>query len=230
MVKTSARIDSKTIERFVIMCISSSCASPHSHSRVTHPVTLTSELSKHSSEGLQRSGLRLLRLLHVELLGYLHTNQGGRGGPPLPVLLHEYPENPSFRSDRKLAGGVNRLENSVICRQREVSIYCHQFEFLRIRSRAGGGIWVRSSIGRLRGNHLCLRLNLTRRINLEELIGPILGPEIHAVLSFVFMIRPRTQPLLIDVVEHLFQRYPILVTLAHRFLSKRWHRKIRNDK
>src|SRR6267143_1310982 len=230
MVKTSARIDSKTIERFVIICISSSCASPHSHLRLTHRVTLTPELSKHSSEGLQRSELRLLRLLHVELLGCLHTNQRCRGGPPFPVLLDEYPENPRFRSDRKLAGGVNRLENSVICRQREVSVYCHQFEFLRIRSRTGGGIRVRSSIGQLRGNHLCLGLNLTRRIDLEELIGPILGPEIHAVLSFVFMIRPRTKPLLIDVVEHLFQRCPILVTLAHCVLSKRWRRKVRNDK
>src|SRR6266852_6884737 len=168
--------------------------------------------------------------LHVELLGCLHSNQRCRGGPPLPVLLGEYPENQRFRSNRKLAGGVNRLKNSVICRQRDVSVYCYQLEFLRIRPRPRSRIWVSSSIGRLRSNHLRLGLNLTRRIYFEELIGPIVGPEIHAVLSFVFMIRPRTQPLLIDVFEHLFQRYPILVTLADCFLSKRWRRKDRNDK
>src|SRR2546430_15345563 len=109
MVKTSARIDSKTIERFVIVCTSSSCASPPSHPRLTHRVTLTPELSKHSSEGLQPSELRLLRLLHVELPGCLHTNQRCRGGPPLPVLLHQYPGDPRPPTYLELARGVHRL-------------------------------------------------------------------------------------------------------------------------
>src|ERR1700730_6456038 len=102
MVKTNARIDSREIERFVIVCVPSSCASLHS-----------------------LIGFRLPWPLHVELLGGFHAYQRCRGRPPFPVLLDEYSENPRFRSDGKLAGVINRLKNSVICRQGDISVYRH---------------------------------------------------------------------------------------------------------
>jgi hypothetical protein len=82
------------------------------------------------------------------------------------------------------------------------------------RSRIGVG----GCASRLRSNHFCLGLNLTVRIYLEELIRSILRPEINTILLLGLMVWPRTQPLLIDVFQHLFQIGLAFVTF-HRLLS-----------
>src|SRR6266853_3386823 len=201
MVKKNARIDSRMTDRLAIVFTSS----------------LSKKLSQFPSNAT--GSAFALPGMRLGLLGLLHADQCRRCGPPLPVFLHEYPENPRFPSDPELAIGVKRFKNSVIGRQRNASVHCHQLEFLRIGPRSRSGIRMSSRTRRLRRNHFGLGLNLARWINLKKLIGPILGPKIYAVLRLVLVVRPSAEPLIINVIQNFLQSDPILVAHGHFFLS-----------
>src|SRR4029077_9496644 len=100
--------------------------------------------------------------------------------------------------------------------QRKVSVDGHKLEIIGV----GPDAW-RGMDGALRGNHLCLRLNLAFRRYLEKLARPVLVAEFDAFLVvLVIWTRPgAAQPLLVGIPQLFFQRGPVF-TLGGRRLPR----------
>src|SRR5712671_5229677 len=163
-------------------------------------------------------------LMQVSLCN-THDRRPGRS--PLPILLHKHSQNPSLRRDGEIPAGVRDFENRVICRQSNISVNRHQLEFLWIGSGTADDIGGFCSASGLRSNHLGLVLDISGLSYLEKLIGPILSPEIHAVLSLNLVIPSAAQPLVVYVIQNFLQSYPVLIAHFHRRLRKCRRRKTR---
>src|SRR5258706_11323539 len=87
------------------------------------------------------------------------------------------------------------LKSVWICRQSNISVNRHQLEFLWIGSGTADDVGGFCSASGLRSNHLGLVLDISALPYLEELIGPILSPEINPVLSLNLVILSAAQPL-----------------------------------
>src|SRR5580704_5460644 len=100
--------------------------------------------------------------------------------------------------------------------QRKVSVDRHQLEIIGVGSDARRGMY-----GPLRGNHLCLRLNLAFRRYLEKLARPVLVAEFDAflVVLVIWTGAGAAQPLLVDIPQLFFQRGAVFTLAGRRFFG-----------
>src|SRR5579859_525814 len=99
----------------------------------------------------------------------------------------------------------------------KVSVDGHKLEIIGVGSDSRRGMY-----GPLRGNHLCLRLNLAFRRYLEKLVRPVLVAEFDAFLVVLVIGTGAraAQPLLVGIPQLFFQSGAVFTLAGRRFFRE----------